>query len=502
MIATVSSSTVLGVEGHPVVVEVHVSNGLPAFNVVGLPDTACREARDRVRAALLSSGLPWPQQRVTVNLAPSGLRKVGTSLDLAIAVAVLVATEQVARDAIDSMAFIGEVGLDGSIRSVDGIVPLVDAIAESTVVVPEQVVDQAELVGRHKVRGVASVRQLVDALAGNEPWPDVTLPVSTRTFPCEPDLEDVLGQPLARWAVEVAAAGGHNLFLTGPPGAGKTMLARRLPGLLPDLDPATALTTTRVHSAAGILRSGEGLITRPPWRSPHHTASVVSIVGGGAAAMRPGEISISHGGVLFLDELCEFSRPVLESLRQPLEEGEVRVSRARGSARYPARFQLIAASNPCPCGEGPQSRKCQCPPGAVARYRAKLSGPLLDRFDLRVDVHRPSAEQYLTGNGAETTASVALRVRLARERARGRGVRCNADLSGPWLRANAPLQDRASDLLRVRLERGQLTGRGLDRVRRVALTLADIGNEDLPLNESHVAAALQLHAEPMPAGLF
>lgn len=490
MLAIIQSSSLLGVDGRAVRVEVHVGKGLPSFTMVGLPDASCREARDRVRSAVQSSDFEWPMQRITVNLAPSAFNKLGTSLDLALAIGMLTATGVTPAPAAEGWAFLGEVGLDGSLRAVRGMVPLVAALRTTVrgVVVASAGYCEAALVPGVEVRCAPDLSTVVRALRGETPWPEPPAAAPRRAAPSA-DLVDVRGQPVARQVLEIAAAGGHHLLLSGPPGAGKTLLASRLPGLLPDLDDDAALEVTSIHSAAGEPVEGR-LIRRPPFRAPHHTASAVSLIGGGTAAMRPGEISLAHRGVLFADELGEFAPSVLDALRQPLEEGRVRVSRARGTATYPARFQFVAATNPCPCG--PRPTGCRCSEAGLVRYSRRLSGPLLDRFDLRLQVAPPDPDGLLGSGDGEASVVVAARVAAARARAVDRAGLVNADIPAASIDRWATLDRDATRLVEAMLRAGRLTARGMHRVRRVARTIADLDGVGDTLGEGHVAAAMAL----------
>jgi magnesium chelatase family protein len=469
-------------------VEADLAAGLPGLTLTGLPDAALSEARDRVRAALVNSGESWPNRRITVNLLPAALPKHGSGLDLAIAAGILAGAGELPLAPLHGVVLLGELGLDGTVRPVRGVLPGVLAAVRAgltRVVVPVPNAREAALVPGVTVRAVDSLRRLIDFVRGTGPLLDI--PPAPETDPqAGPDLADVVGQELGRRGLELAAAGGHHLSMIGPPGAGKTMLARRLPSILPPLTDAAALEVTAVHSIAGALPPDAPLIRRPPFQAPHHTASVASLVGGGTGLARPGAVSLSHLGVLFLDEAPEFGLRALEALRQPLESGEVIISRAHGSTRYPARIQLVLAANPCPCARPGGDEHCECSALVRRRYLGRLSGPLLDRVDLQVRLMPVTAAQLLQDSGAaEPSGTVAERVAKARATAAARwsaqGWQTNAEVPGTVLRRRPW---RLSRLSTVELERqvsaGALSARGYDRVLRIAWTVADLDGRTHP----------------------
>ncbi|MFG2192611.1 YifB family Mg chelatase-like AAA ATPase [Streptomyces sp. NPDC048639] len=519
--ARTCSVALVGVEGVMVEVQADLEPGVAAFTLVGLPDKSLVESRDRVRAAVVNSGVGWPQKKLTVGLSPASVPKGGSGFDLAVACAVLGAAERIDPRELTDLVMIGELGLDGRVRPVRGVLPAVLAAAEAgyrQVVVPERTAAEAALVPGVSVLGVRSLRQLIAVLT-DEPVPEeeefrdhggpdpmlagLIVPgggmgaglLRSETGPA-PDLADVAGQAGPRLALEIAAAGGHHIFLKGPPGAGKTMLAERLPGILPPLTREESLEVTAVHSVAGLLPPGRPLVESVPYCAPHHSATMPSLVGGGNGLPRPGAVSLAHRGVLFLDEAPEFSSRVLDALRQPLESGHVVVARSAGVVRLPARFLLMLAANPCPCGRHTVRTGCECPPSVVRRYRSRLSGPLMDRVDLRVEVEAVGrAELIGATGGGESSETVGARVLAARQRSAARmrdtPWRLNGEVPGHELRTRWRPAPGAMLEAERDMERGLLTARGLDRVLRVAWTAADLSGRDVP-EAQDVNLALQL----------
>jgi magnesium chelatase family protein len=499
MLAKVISGAIVGLDGAIVEVEVDISSGLPFFAIVGLPDTAVQEAKERVRAAIRNSGGTFPMRRIVVNLAPADLKKAGPAYDLPIAVGILLSSEQVSADTSDTM-FLGELSLDGNLRHTNGVLPLV-ALAHDegipTVIVPEADAKEASLIEGVKIIPVASLAQLVSYLRGDISAPEFkaeAVSAQTTLLTASTDLADIKGQEHVKRALEVAAAGGHNVIMCGPPGSGKTLLARALPSILPPMTNNEALEVTKIYSVSGLLPKDTPMVRQRPFRSPHYTISNAGLVGGGHFP-KPGEISLSHRGVLFLDELPEFGHSLLEVLRQPLEDKVVTISRAQGRVTFPCSFMLVGAMNPCPCGYyGDPFRKCTCPSSIVSRYQRRISGPFIDRVDIFVEVPHIDYEKLADNRLGETSEKVQARVTAARvrqlQRFNGTKLTSNAEMTPTEIREFCHVEESAQSLLKVAMKQLYLSARAFHRILKLALTIADLESSDT-IKAQHVAEAVQ-----------